>query len=60
MAAALVLSPRVLSLFFSKDTFDPVTLIGVVVLFAGIALLAFWVPANQATKVDPIEALRYE
>ena len=60
IAAALVVSRVLKSFLFGVETTDPVTLIGVVLLFAGVALLAFWVPANQATKVDPLEALRYE
>ena len=39
---------------------DPMTLIVVGALFAGVALLACWVPVRRATKVDPLEALRYE
>ncbi len=39
---------------------DPVTLAAVVVVVLGVAVLASWWPAAQATKVDPIQALRRE
>jgi putative ABC transport system permease protein len=60
MAAALVLSRVLRSFLFGVETTDPVALIGVVLLFAAVALLAFWIPATRATQVDPLEALRYE
>ncbi len=60
LAAAIILS-RVLSAFlFGVEPTDPVTLIGVGLLFVGVALLACWAPARRAAKVDPLEALRYE
>jgi putative ABC transport system permease protein len=52
---------RVLKSFlFQVEPTDPATLIGVAVLFAGVSLLACWVPTRRAAKVDPVEALRYE
>jgi putative ABC transport system permease protein len=60
MATALVLSRVLRSFLFEVQPTDPVTLIGVALLFASVALLACWVPTRRAAKVDPVEALRYE
>ncbi|HXB73150.1 MAG TPA: ADOP family duplicated permease [Candidatus Acidoferrales bacterium] len=60
IAAALVLSRVLKSFLFEVEPNDPATLIGVGLLFAGVALLACWVPARRAVNVDPLEALRYE
>ncbi|HKQ73888.1 MAG TPA: ABC transporter permease [Blastocatellia bacterium] len=60
LAAAIFLS-RVLSAFlFGVAPTDPVTLIGAPLLFIAVALLACWAPARRASRVDPLEALRYE
>ena len=60
LAAAVVLSRVLQSFLYGVEPGDPVTLAGVGVLFAVVALLACWVPTRRATKVDPLEALRYE
>ncbi len=39
---------------------DPATLMEASILLALVSLLACWIPARQATRVDPLEALRYE
>jgi putative ABC transport system permease protein len=39
---------------------DPVAIGAAVAMLAGVALLAAWVPAHRASRVDPLVALRYE
>jgi putative ABC transport system permease protein len=60
MAAALVVSRVLRSFLFQVEPTDPVTLAAVGALFAGVALMACWVPTRRAERVDPLEALRYE
>jgi len=60
IVAAVVLSRVLKTFLFEVEPTDPVTLIGVGLLFACVAMLACWEPTRRAGKVDPIEALRYE
>jgi putative ABC transport system permease protein len=60
VALAIVLSRVLRTFLFEVRTSDPATLLVVGALFVGVALLACWAPVRRATKVDPLEALRYE
>jgi putative ABC transport system permease protein len=60
IAAALVLTREMQSLLFDVSPFDPATLAAVAGVLCLVALVACYVPARRAARVDPMTALRHE
>jgi predicted permease len=60
MAGAFALTRLMRSMLFGVKPTDPLTFVAVAFLLCAVAMLACYVPAHRAMKVDPIEALRHE
>jgi putative ABC transport system permease protein len=60
IAGSLVLTRAIQSLLFGVKPTDTLTLSTVILLLVSVALLACYIPARRAAKVDPMVALRYE
>jgi putative ABC transport system permease protein len=60
LAGALLLTRHLASLLFGIQPIDAPTYLGVAAVLLAAGLVACWIPARRATRVDPVHALRYE
>jgi len=60
LAGAAVASQAIAAMLFGVSPLDPVTYLSVIVLLAGVSVIACGVPARRASRIDPMSALRQE
>jgi ABC-type antimicrobial peptide transport system permease subunit len=60
IAAALALTRLLSTFLFGVKDKDPAVFTTVAILLSLVSLLAVWLPARRATRIDPVIALRYE
>jgi ABC-type antimicrobial peptide transport system permease subunit len=58
LSGALMATRAIMTLLFGVSRLDPVTYLGVVALLGGVSMLACWLPAWRAARVDPAITLR--
>jgi putative ABC transport system permease protein len=60
MAGAALATRALRTMLFGVSTLDAVTFVGAALILGGVAMLATYVPARRAARIDPMVALRYE
>jgi ABC-type antimicrobial peptide transport system permease subunit len=60
LSVSFGLTRLIRNLLFDVSAYDPPTFVAITLLLTAIGLLACWIPARRATKVDPMVAMRAE
>ena len=60
LVGALGVTRFLRTMLYGVSPFDPASFVGVAAILTTVALLASYIPARRAARVDPVEALRYE
>jgi putative ABC transport system permease protein len=60
IGAAFALTRFIASFLFGVKTWDPIVFVTVPLILSAVALLAVWMPAGRASRMDPQKALRIE